>query len=149
MRIDDLVTEAVKFQRGTDLSYMLRIFLEMEKFLQKDASALKGSLSRLRQPIYPTRNNELDRGYSELRYGSWPWYIADRHHLNESFRGKVHLLAFTVEQILQMPRLLKALGWDARRLSKAAKSVPVTQGSVHLHQEYMASLRSKANFILR
>lgn len=154
VRIENLVNEVAKFQRGTDLSYMSRIFLEMEKFLQKDSRALEPHVARLRgQRIYPTRNNELDRGYSQLQYGNpwsnYQWFIADRRHLNESFRGKVQLLAFSVEQIIQMPYLLRALGCDGRRLSKAAKSVPVTKGSVNLHQEYIASLRPKAHFILR
>jgi hypothetical protein len=69
--------------------------------------------------------------------------------LEKSFRGRVPLLAFSIEHILQMERLLKALGLEARKLSKAAKGVPVTQGSVNLHQANMDSLRVKADFILR
>jgi hypothetical protein len=147
----DLVREAKCFQNGDKLQDIKDLFLEMEKILQDDESET-AFRALFWSAIFPVRNVAAETGYNQLmRHDPLTphWFIADRVHLEESFKGKVPLLAFTVEDVSRMTRLLRKLGVEGRKLTKAAKSIPTTQGNATPDRAYKESLLVKIDFILR
>jgi hypothetical protein len=146
----DFVREARALKTLDSLEDIKDLFLEMEKFLQEDET--ESSFGLLRSNcIFPIRNIGTASGYTDLRRTEYPpnWFIADRVHLEESFRGRIPLLAFSVEDVSRMTRLLKKLGVEGRKLTKAARSIPTTRGAVSPDEVYKDSLLGKVDFILR
>jgi hypothetical protein len=149
--IKHLLLEAVRFKKRDDLSYIIDIFLEIEKFLGKDITDSRSLQSAREGRIWPISQGILSPDFDDLMSAnvSSEWFIADRVALRESFNGIIPLLAFQVNDIGRMERVLKALGVEERRLSIAAKSVPETEGSVEMHQGHTEAFRSKFGFISR
>ncbi|KIW93628.1 uncharacterized protein Z519_06233 [Cladophialophora bantiana CBS 173.52] len=148
--IADLVREAKLLNVGDPLSYIKALFLEIEKHLEKDemTTAIDSLQTHYIWPVYNTSNE-----------GQWDmlgcaknldaWFIADRTHLLESFCGIVPLLAFQVEDVLKIPLLIRKLGGDKRRLTRAVTSIAETVGSFRPDLNRQADLRSRAEFIAR
>jgi hypothetical protein len=147
----DLMLEAALFKKDDGLSYMVEVFLEMEKFLEKDLSNAAHFRSIYDKRIWPIARGAVLREVEELlpSQSSNEWFIADRKQLLESFLGLVPLLVFEVDHIVQLERVLTGLNVDARRLSSAAKSTPRTEGRVELHQGHTEAFQSKYEFISR
>jgi hypothetical protein len=149
--IKHLLLEAVLFKKRDGLSYIKDIFIEIEKFLEKDITDSKNLQSIREKRIWPVNRDILRLDFDDLMSAnvSGEWFIADRVPLRKSFNGIVPLLAFQVDDVGRMERVLKALGVEERRLSIAAKSVPKTEGPVEMHQGHTETFRSKFEFIAR
>jgi hypothetical protein len=148
--IDTLVLEAKSIARPADIAYITEIFLELDKYLQHDNP--EEAVHSLRDAkIFPIRQHAPMGEYDYLRKGisSNDWFIADRRHLEESFKGKIPLLALTINDIGEMKRLFKALNVEWRKLTNAAKAVPTIVGSSVINQEYTDLFRTKVDAILR
>jgi hypothetical protein len=112
------------------------------------------SLRQLAQKaIFPIMNpkSSCKAGYDHLAAGktTGEWFIADRAHLETSFRGVVPLLAFSLDKNLGMQNIFRALGFEDRCLSKAVKGVAVTENPVEFHPKYTGVLRTKTDFFIR
>jgi hypothetical protein len=130
-----LVLEAALFKKRDSLSYIRDIFLEIDKFLEKDITDSKSLQSIRGESIWPVSRGILRPDFDDLMSAnaSSEWFIADRVPLRHSFSGIVPLLAFDVDGIGRMERVLEALEVEERRLSIAVKSVPKTEGPVEIH----------------
>lgn len=101
------------------------------------------------EPINETQKRFLHRRKKRAVTNQEKWVIADRRDLLERFRGIVPILAFTVQEVGQISRLLKALGLENRKLSSFAKQRAVARGRVLFNSPYSNLLRAKARFIIR
>ena len=98
--------------------------------------------------VFPVRNGLGKREYNNLvDLHDTSWFIADRPLLQESFHGKVPLLAVPIEDLHALKDLFRVLRLDGRMLSKLATSQTHPQGLVTTHWAYTASLRAKSPFI--
>jgi hypothetical protein len=151
MDIDTLVVEVRLIQTSTQLQHISKLFVEMSKRLcDVSPTEVSSSVRNLRSyRIFPIRIKGDEQGFNDLGSGksSENWFIADRHHLRDSFYGVVPLLAFNIDEIKEMEHLIQALGFEARKLSHVAKSKPEPKGYVFLRIDYSISLGSKVGLI--
>lgn len=148
--VSDVVRETKLIGLGDPLAYIKSLFLEIERHLEKDetANVVNSLFTHDIWPVYTTENEE-DWDFLGCANNSDPWYIADRAYLLDSFAGIVPLLAFKVEDVLKMPLLIRKLGGDRRRLTRAAISLAQNIGVIHPDLTCQGNLRAKANFIAR
>ncbi|KIW74370.1 hypothetical protein Z517_12310 [Fonsecaea pedrosoi CBS 271.37] len=148
--IADLVRETKLLTVGDPLSYIKALFLEIEKHLEKDevTTSIDSLQTHCIWPVYKSSNEDQ---WDMLGCANRPdvWFIADRSHLLESFYGIVPLLAFQVEDILKIPLLIRKLGGDKRRLTRAVTSIAETVGLLRPDPVRQDDLRSRAEFIAR
>jgi hypothetical protein len=157
--IKHLIYEAEHFQESDDLQYRAQVFQALDSVIRSQDTEEGGELrwkeveSLRLLKIFPIRRPETsaENSYDYVTgdQTDQAWFIADRVHLETNFRGVIPLLAFDVEKILSMDRLLQVLGFDDRKLSKAAKEIAVAEGPVQRHIEYTSLLRVKSVFIIR
>jgi hypothetical protein len=150
MGMEHLIEDAKALCKNDALEYIGKVFFHMEQFLQDGATP--DDLSALRDSkIFPIALTRQIGEYDELegQASSRDWFIADRQHLATSFMGVVPLLAFTVDEIRQMEKVLRAFGLERKLLSQVVKSVARTGGPVELNQKYTTTIRKKADFVLR
>ncbi|KAF2970825.1 hypothetical protein GQX73_g2789 [Xylaria multiplex] len=150
--LEVLVSEAKQITVSTSISWITQIFKEINKALcskRYDATGLRRLDDLIPIKVFPIREGDTEAGYENLSSGTADkeWYIADRPHLQQSFHGVVYLLAFTVEDVLEMIPLIKALKLESRLLSKRAVSTLKTEGNVQLHVGHTTAFREKAKFI--
>ncbi|KIW22318.1 uncharacterized protein PV07_12215 [Cladophialophora immunda] len=148
--IADLIRETKLVNVGDPLSYIKALFLEIEKHLEKDetTTAIDSLQTHSIWPVYKT-SNEDQWDMLGCAKNSDAWFIADRAHLLESFCGIVPLLAFQVEDVLKLPLLIRKLGGDKRRLTRAVTSIAETVGILRPDPNRQADLRSRAEFVAR
>jgi hypothetical protein len=145
----DLIFEAVLFKKTDGLEYMRDVFLELEKFLEKDETYTIRLQSLNGKAIWPVTETSEPGEFGEVLSTKADWFIADTEPLRESFTGIIPLLAFATDDIGGMERLMNGLEMDGKRLSRATKSVPKTEGRVALHREHTEAFQSKYDFIAR
>ncbi|KAI0435663.1 hypothetical protein F4803DRAFT_544782 [Xylaria telfairii] len=134
---------------GTRLEFLVKINRALQSRRVEDAIE---AIKPIRQstPIFP-----IIRGWNNTEYDdilplhpcSPPWFIADRHHLRDSFRGVVDLLAFTPEDLDSIKTLLDLLDLQPRRLSKIVSCEEAPIGKPKRNKKYTSLLRKKAQFI--
>lgn len=146
----DLILEIVMFRQSDDLSYMRDVFVELEKFLENDKTYTMNLQSLNGKSVWPVIQMKHAAGdFDDLRSSKTEWFIADTQPLRDSFVGIVPLLAFSTDDISRMERLFHGLELDSKRLSRAVKSVPRTEGRVAAHIAHTEMFRSKYDFIVR
>jgi hypothetical protein len=148
--LDHLVRETTGLSHSDNLSYIVEVFQELEKFIKDDTP--ESSIRPLRDSyVFPVRLSSASFGFNFLSPGDSisEWFIADCTHLEKAFRGKVPMLAFSVEDIGRVKRLLRMAGVEHRKLSYATQGNAETVGDSSHWQDYTDSLRSKVNSILR
>lgn len=146
----DFVHEAKALGNGDGLSRIKQLFLLMDSSIEQHEN--ETCFDTLREAnVFPVWRLETELGYDRLAASRSPkdWFIADRAHLESSFRGRVDLLAFTPDEISKIPLVLKRLATAPRKLSKAAKSIPELDGSVVRNERLQHSWREKVEFIMR
>lgn len=149
-----LINEMHKIEAKDDLGYISRLFVSLSLHARIDPGLLAFELvkSLCEKDVFPIETANNDSEFSELRSARSQdlWFIADRPHLRQSFRGSVPLLAFPVEILAKIETLLEGLPLlRMRLLSQVANGEPSVQGTAHFHSTYTESLRSKARFIAR
>ena len=145
----DLIFEAILFKKTEELDYMRDIYLELEKFLEKDKTYTVRLQSLNGNDIWPVTNNMEPGKFDQMLSAEAEWFIADTVPLHDSFLGIVPLLAFSTDEIARMERLVAGLEMDKKRLTRATKSIPKTGGQVALHPEHTSAFQSKFEFIAR
>lgn len=145
----ELMLEAVLFNRNDELEYMRDVFLELEKFIEKDETYTVRLHSLNGKEIWPVKETVEPGDFEAVLSAKVDWFIADTEPLRESFTGIVPLLAFATDDIGRMERLMNGLEMDKKRLSRAVKSVPKTEGQVTLHRQHTKAFQSKYEFIAR
>ncbi|KAK5657530.1 hypothetical protein OQA88_3103 [Cercophora sp. LCS_1] len=105
----------------------------------------------LTQCIFPVTSTGLNSTFVTL-YSAQPrdvWFIADRHHLRQSFDRIVPLPAFSVDEVAHMPTTLRWMGLQGRLLSSQVGDVISIHGRIRLHARYTTWLRGEARFVAR
>jgi hypothetical protein len=148
--IQTLVLEAKDIGKLDDLRYIRDIFVEIDKYLQNDNPQKEVHCLRDSQ-IFPIRQTSSTMIYDHFRKASSPkdWFIADRQHLEDSFRGKIPLLALSVDDVTKLKCLPKALNIEWRKLTNRAKVTAETEGSINIMEDYTTAFRAKVDYILR
>ncbi|KAI0856471.1 hypothetical protein F4860DRAFT_518768 [Xylaria cubensis] len=147
-----LVSEVKEITMSTPLFWIAQIFKEINKRLcaKKYKTEERSHLDSLvSMKVFPINEGNADVGFENLYSGTgnMEWYIADRLHLKQSFHGVVYLLAFTVEEVLEIMPLITALKLDLRLLSKRAVPAPQLVGNVRLLSGYTTNFHEKSKFI--
>ena len=123
-KIGPLVAAATIITATAKLSTILEAFVKISRALvgltaedaREDVEPLR------RKPIFPIlqkRGNKDTLAF--LNRKNQPWFIADRHHLRDSFFGRAELLAFAPEDLELIESLLKVLELDSRKAFKASQ----------------------------
>jgi hypothetical protein len=150
--IEHFIREAKNIKSGDQLEYIGNVFLELESWLDKAATSEKVHSLRMMQ-IWPIRSKGSSSSYDYLGVGEQRavnWYIADRAHLATAFESKVSLLAFSVDDVARMEKLLQALAkTPSRLLTAVTKSFASTSAHLEPKEDFARMLRGKASFILR
>ncbi|KAI0530079.1 hypothetical protein GGR58DRAFT_494730 [Xylaria digitata] len=150
--LEVLVSEVEQITVSTPISWITQIFKEINKTLcskKYEAMELHRLDSLISMKVFPVKEGDTEAGFENLCSGTADieWYIADRPHLQQSFHGVVYLLAFTVEDVLEIMPLITALKLGSRLLSKRAVSTLKTEGNVQLHVGHTTAFREKSKFI--
>jgi hypothetical protein len=146
-----LVFEAAVFNKSHDLEHMRGILLEIEKFIEKNKPStleLK-SLTGRDKNNWPITNDMEAGKFNQMMSAEKEWFIADTLSLRQSFSGIIPLLAFEVDEIGRMERLISGLELDRKLLTRCIKSIPRTEGRVELHSEFTQAFESKYEFLAR
>lgn len=148
-QVDHLIWEIRNIRDTDSLLLICHLLIALSRNASHE-SQVSGLLNRETFPIRLPQTTQEEQ-YDHLATGrsSSEWLIADRAHLNASFSPKIPLLAFEVEQILELQNLTQLLGLENRLLSKKVISIAVTEGTPKLHVKYTNTLRSKSDFIIR
>lgn len=148
--LDHLVREAKEFSVADSLPYIIELLQEVEKYIKDETP--ESSIRPLRDSnVFPIHQSSASARFELSSPGDSlsEWFIADCTHLEESFRGKLPMLAFSVGDTGRIKRLLRMTGAENRKLSHAARGDAETVGNPRHWQDYTDTLRSKVNSILR
>jgi hypothetical protein len=132
---------------------ILKSFVKMDQAMQAQSTEnFSDIVTKLNTwvAVFPILTEYDDKEYhslAPLNPAFPPWFIADRHHLRDSFCGHVNLLAFWPQDLQSIETFLKALGLESRYLSKIVKFESQVLGKPKVHKAYTVSLRRKAAFI--
>jgi hypothetical protein len=152
-QIAPLLAQANTIGPSSQLQDIVQLFIRIDQTLTalNSPEAYKSVQSLYSSSIFPILINESESSFDHLSTGDKPggFWVADRRDLLDSFRGIVPLLAFKVEEVGQMSRLLKVLGLETRKLSSAAKVMSIARGRVLYNGAYSSLLRARAKFIIR
>ena len=135
---------------SSKLEDICRFFLNMSAALQNvNASNVAQLLKPLQsRSIFPITNDRRKGNFDNLTdVHSTSWFIADLPQIQQSFYGKIPLLALPIEDLSAMKDLIRALRLDGRMLSKRATSRTYSKGQITTHYDYTDSLRTKSPFI--
>jgi hypothetical protein len=95
----EIIFEAVLFKKTDDLGYMRDIFLELEKFLEKDETYTVRLQSLNGKEIGPVTETMGPGEFEEVLSTKADRFIADTQPLHESFTSIIPLLAFATDDI--------------------------------------------------
>lgn len=135
---------------SSKLEDISRLFRDISTALKDVNTSKVAQLLRALQnrSVFPITNGPGKRKYdSLLDVHNKSWFIADRPPIQESFHGKLPLLAVPIEDLPALEALFRVLRLDGRMLSKLATRRTQSQGRVTTHWAYTASLRAKSPFI--
>ena len=145
--------ELRQVEASDPLDSILDLFKAISNYMGKAHGHIHSSIdtSLKDHRIFPITSTVLNWTYESLKsgIGNEIWFIADRHHLRESFDGVVPLLAFGVNEVGQLLPALRLMGLENRLLSRRVEDVTGIPGSSHLHRRYTAYLRRRVKFIVR
>jgi hypothetical protein len=149
-----LVEEMQEIQASDSIKYISELFVALSYHMRIDPDISKSEeiayLCTLN--IFPVSESNSEGEYGSLITADLGevWFIADRPHLRQSFSGNISLLAFDLDTLARMESLLNAVYplWY-RLLSKVARGISNTQGSIKFLESYTRNLQAKARFISR
>jgi hypothetical protein len=157
LEIGHLLHEMKHFRDDEGLDYVEYIFNWLNEYRNRvDGSTHHQNAPQIReiarQRIFPVaQNGKGPKGYDSLEDGkaASPWFISDRKDFEDSFMGKVPLLAFGWETNQKFKGLFATMGLGSRVLSASAKDSPVVGGFRTHHRAYTKLLRRKVDFMVR
>lgn len=149
-----LVLEAKAIISSTPLSHITHVFRELSGLLP-DSIPIKALLEiqgLLELKIFPLdEGGNSAAGFDDLSSGTTDaeWYIADRPYLRQSFQSRVSLLAFSLEDVQAIGRLVTVLNLENRLLSNAAKETRQFPRARALSTKTNLVYREKVKFLNR
>jgi hypothetical protein len=153
-KIGPLVAAATMITATAKLSTILETFVKISRALEGlTAEVAREDVEPLRRkPIFPILQKRGNKEYDTLAFlnrnrKKQPWFIADRHHLRDSFLGRTELLAFAPEDLKLIESLLEVLELDSRKLSQLVGSETSPIGIPMPNEKYTKHLRLKVPFI--
>ncbi|KAK9788173.1 putative Heterokaryon incompatibility domain-containing protein [Seiridium cardinale] len=153
-----IAEEALKVTHLDGLKYISKLFIAFsqhmsmnEHFIDNRARLKSQLLSRPIFPVLGTRESTPYMEFDQLQAAQEAdvWFIADRVHLRNCFRGVVPILAIDTADIPRMKHLIRCLNLGNRLLSNIASGAIQTYSPVNGDQKATNIMRSKAPFIAR
>ncbi|KAK9425919.1 putative Heterokaryon incompatibility domain-containing protein [Seiridium unicorne] len=153
-----IAEEALKVTHLDGLKYISKLFIAFsqhmsmnENFIDNRARLKSRLLSRPIFPVLGTRESTPYMEFDQLQAAQEAdvWFIADRVHLRNCFRGVVPILAIDTADIPRMKHLIRCLNLGNRLLSNIASGAIQTYSPVNCDQKATNIMRSKAPFIAR
>ncbi|VUC27247.1 unnamed protein product [Clonostachys rosea] len=147
------LTELFATSKSDGLDYFVKLFTHLNMYTSADARALitRSAETFKIKPVFPidvkgerTIVNHLGSISAESA-----WYIADRPHLREKFRGRIPLLAFDTEQLEKMKWIYRLPFMTKRSLSNLVVCKPRSGLKSTLHERLTNLLRGRAKYIIR
>ncbi|KAK1141867.1 hypothetical protein N8T08_008380 [Aspergillus melleus] len=136
---EDLLIEARNCHEGE--TYQL--FRDADELIFKSGLTDK---ARTRPEVrFPIRDFEWSLSF---RSAQEMWFIADRDYLYHAFKGCSSLLAFDVQDVLQLQNLVRYFGLEDRLLSKISYSHVYNEGSSSIDRSATRKLQQKVSFLL-
>jgi hypothetical protein len=148
--IAPLVFTASLISSSSKLEEIARLFRDISTALRDVSTSRAAQLLRplQKKPIFPVIDDCQRGTYSRLLDArNTSWFIADRFPIRESFLGKLPLLALSVQDLLPLRDLFRALGLYDRLLSTRVTSTTDPMGRISTHWRHTDNLRSKRPFI--
>lgn len=150
-KIDDVVTELLSLPTSGCFNKHKELLLVLNDYLDK------GSPS---DPILKLKDKDVIPVTKSLRvkertnaclmnYNKDMWYFADRVSLQESFKGKLYLIDFTVAEVRRLSPLIKAINLEDYLLSKAVVETTEFCGDPIYDQDRTMDLRNRAKYFTR
>ncbi|KAH8433984.1 uncharacterized protein LDX57_011620 [Aspergillus melleus] len=137
---EDLLIEASNCHEGE----RYQLFRDADELIFKSGLTKK---TRTRPEVrFPIRDFEWSLSF---RSAQEMWFIADRDYLYHAFKGCSSLLAFDVQDVLQMQHLIRYFGLEDRLLSKISYSHVYNEGSSSIDRAATRKLQQKVSFLLR
>ena len=153
--LQTVLTELFAISESDDLGYIFDLFTSLNKNTSTGARALiTDNAETFRTiPVFPIELKGSRKDPSVHHLGSISadsvWYIADRPHLRDKFRGRVPLLAFDNEQLGRMKWIYFLPFMTKRLLSKLAVCKPQRGLKATLHEPFTSLLRGRSKYIMR
>lgn len=146
--MEDYVSEVRQITSTDTLDYIAQVFVILSQTLELPMAKIDNSelASIIRCPIFPV---QIHSKFHHIKPAleSDVWYIADRPHLADNFKGRLPLLAFEKEAFDKMQTLIRKLGLEQRFLSRIARSETLVEGKAEPSIAFTKSLRAKSRFI--
>ncbi|KAF4633144.1 hypothetical protein G7Y89_g4978 [Cudoniella acicularis] len=150
--IELLLAEAGKINTSSNLTDIAHLLIRISNALMGRSVETLRLIQKLTSAnIFPVRTSAEEGKFDRLTSKDDPrdWFIADRPHLLGSFREKITLLAFTIEEVSQLDNLFGVFRLDHRRLSRVASGRPRPRGELSRNEDYAEDFRQKAAFVAR
>jgi hypothetical protein len=100
-------------------------------------------------PVVSEYETLEDADYLWLAYDKHVFYLADRSSLLESFRGKVPIADFTVNEVRRLSPLIDAMDLKDWLLSEAATETSQACGDPVYDEERTIELRQRTKYIFQ
>jgi len=150
-KIDDVVTELLSLPTSRCFNKHKELLLVLNDYLHKDSPSTSIQKLKGKDVIPVTKSHRIeDRTNSCLmNYDKDLWYLADRVSLQESFKGKLHLIDFTVSEVRKLSPLIKAMDLEEYLLSEAVVETTEFCGNPIYDQDGTMDLRNRAKYFTR
>jgi len=147
------LSEAKRFEIDDSIEYIRSIFFQIENCMKEEANHTEKLSKTTRDKIIPVTDTAtaetFGQSFNRLLTPGSEFFIADTKHMLSSFVGLVPLLAFGVDDLAKMKRLLQGLQMNPKRLGRAAQSLPRTTGKGELHRKWTEWFQARFEFMAR
>ncbi|CAH0021674.1 unnamed protein product [Clonostachys rhizophaga] len=150
--LQTVLTELFSTSQTDGLGYFVKLFTYLNRHTSANARALitRNVESFKTKPVFPidTKGEEPAVHHLGSISAESIWYIADRPHLREKFRGRIPLLAFDNDQLEKMKWIYLLPSMTKRSLSNLVVCKPLPGLKNTLHERLTHLLRSRAKHIV-
>lgn len=148
-KISYLLASTESINSATELIDILHIFTGISRRIEAmdPLEAIRVVKPLMKKSIMPVRKLESTLPYDLVTPQDSDWFIADQMYLQVSFCNKVPLLAFSVDEMLGIDKLLQSLDLERRKLSKCVQELSSPKEPFRHCKEFERILRDRAVFI--
>lgn len=149
IKISSLLANAESINLSTGLVDILRIFTIISRAIgtMNPLEAIRVVKPLMKKSIMPVRKPESTLPYDLVAPQDAEWFITDRMDLQVIFRDKVPLLAFSVDEMREIKKLLDSLDLSPRNLSQCVQERQTPKPPFDQCNSLEASLRGRVTFI--
>jgi hypothetical protein len=150
-KIDNVVTELLSLPTSGCFNKHKELLMVLNEYL--DNGSPSTAILRLKDkdviPVIEPYQIGERANTCLVNYNRHLWYFADRVSLQESFKGKLHLIDFTVAEVRRLSPLIKAMDLESFLLSKAVVETTEFCWDPIYDPDGTMDLRSRAKYFTR